>query len=291
MRPRIALATYARAPHLAPDDQLLHRALIAAGADAEPAVWSSDEVMWETFDAVIVRSCWDYHLRIDEFRDWLDRLDASRIPTWNTPETVLWNSHKSYMLDLASRGVPTIPTRIVDRGSAHEVETIVREEGWTRFVIKPAISASGYETHAFANGLETDARDTIARATAVADTLVQPFAPEIPRDGELSVIFLDGDFSHAAIKRASPTEFRVQTEHGGSVAPIDVSSRTVDQASRVIGALSEVPLYARVDGIVRGDEFLLMELELIEPNLFLELRDGSADVLARAIMRRMAALA
>jgi glutathione synthase/RimK-type ligase-like ATP-grasp enzyme len=290
MRPRIALATYERAPTLAHDDQILHRALLAAGADAEPAVWSSEEVIWETFDAVIVRSCWDYHLRIDEFREWLDRLDASRIPTWNTPETVLWNSHKSYLLDLASRGVSTVPTRIAGRGRNDDVEAIVHDEGWARFVIKPAISASGYETHAFAGGIDAAARETIARVMAIGDVLVQPFAEEVPRDGELSLMFLDGGFSHAAIKRASPTEFRVQTEHGGSVAPTEVPGAIVDQAARVIGALAEPPLYARVDGIVRGDEFLLMELELIEPNLFLELRDGSADALAKDIVRRVATL-
>ncbi len=290
MRHRIALATYENAPQLAHDDQLLHHALIAAGAEAEPAVWSRTDVIWETYDAVVVRSCWDYHLRADEFRAWLDRLDASRIPTWNTPHTVLWNSHKSYLLDLASRGVATIPTRIVARGAANEVEAVVRDEGWTRFVIKPAVSASGYETHALTHGLDSAAHDTVARVTAHSDVLVQPFAPEIPRDGELSLMFIDGAFSHAAIKRASPTEFRVQTEHGGSVAPIDVSRGVIEQAERVIRAMDDVPLYARVDGILRDEAFLLMELELIEPNMFLELCEGSADAFARAILKRFNAL-
>jgi len=289
MRPRIALATYQHAPNLAPDDRLLLRALRDAGADAEPAVWSSPDVIWETFDAVIIRSCWDYHLRIDEFRTWLDRLDGSRIPTWNSPDIVLWNSNKRYLLDLANRGVSTIETRIVRCGEASEVESIVRAEGWPRFVLKPAISASGYETHALESALTKPAYETISRVTALGDTLVQPFAPEIPLVGELSVVFLDGVFSHGAIKRASPTEFRVQTEHGGSVSPIEIAPRTVEQAGRAIRALPEIPLYARVDGFLRGDEFLLMELELIEPNLFLELGPDAAAMLARAIMRRVGA--
>jgi glutathione synthase/RimK-type ligase-like ATP-grasp enzyme len=236
MRPRIALATYEHAPKLAHDDQFLLHALLDAGADAEPAVWSSDEVIWETYDAVVVRSCWDYHLRIDEFRTWLDRLDASRIPTWNSTDIVLWNSSKRYLLDLATRGVSTIATCIVPCGEASQVESIVRSEGWSRFVLKPAISASGYETYAFDDTFGEATYEIISRVTALGDTLVQPFAPEVPRDGELSVMFLDGEFSHGAIKRASPTEFRVQTEHGGSVAPFEIPQEVVVQAARAIPA-------------------------------------------------------
>src|SRR3954469_24331149 len=115
MRPRIALATYAQAPTLAPDDQVLISALAAEGVDGEPAVWSDDSVIWETFDGIVIRSCWDYHLRVGEFREWLERLDASRLPVWNSVATAQWNSNKHYLLDLAQRGVPTVETVIVPR--------------------------------------------------------------------------------------------------------------------------------------------------------------------------------
>jgi glutathione synthase/RimK-type ligase-like ATP-grasp enzyme len=293
MRPRVALATYEIASTLAPDDRALLPALTAVGVDAEPTVWSSEEVVWETFDAVIIRSCWDYHLRIGEFRGWLDRLDASRIPTWNPPELVLWNSNKRYLLDLAARGVATIPTTLIPRGSLSPssiVESIIDAGGpedTTRFVLKPAISASGFETHALRVPLDSEARATIERVTSLGDALVQPFAEEIPRDGEFSLMFIDGAFSHAAIKRAAANEFRVQTEHGGRVDPVDVSPALVEQAARVIATLPEVPLYARVDGFSRDGAFLLMELELIEPNLFLEQSVGAADRLAAAIRARI----
>jgi len=122
----------------------------------------------------------------------------------------------------------------------------------------------------------------------IGEMLVQPFADEVPRHGEYSFTFIDGAFSHATIKRPSRGEFRVQTEHGGSVDPIDVNESLVSQARQVIGALPETPLYARVDGIVRGGAFLLMELELIEPNLFLDYQSGATDRLARAIAARLA---
>jgi len=287
MRPRIALATYEHAPQLAPDDQLLRPALTAAGMDAEPVVWSDPAVMWETFDAVVIRSCWDYHTRIQEFTSWLARLDASRLPVWNPIALVEWNANKRYLLDLAQRGVATIPTMIVPRGGAHDVGAIADAEGWTRFVIKPTVSASGYETHALTLPLDDQSRRVIDGVTSLGDTLVQPFAAEVPRDGEYSFTFIDGALSHATIKRVAHGEFRVQTEHGGSVAPIDPPPALAEQAAHVVSVLPETPLYARVDGIERGGAFLLMELELIEPNLFLGFREGAADEFARALVRRL----
>lgn len=287
MNPRIALATYEHAPLLAADDQLLPSAFAAIGIDAEPAVWSSDDVIWETYDAVVIRSCWDYHLRSADFHAWLERLDASRLPVCNSVALVAWNSHKRYLIDLQRRGVPTVATHVVTSGAGTDVERVVRDTGWPRFVLKPAVSASGFETHALDAECDAAARSTIARVAALGDVLVQPFVEEIPAHGEYSLIFIDGAFSHAAIKRAAGSEFRVQTEHGGSVTPVEGAPWMVAAATNVLSALPEVPVYARVDGVVRGDEFLLMELELIEPNLFLGLCPGSAVSFAEAVRERI----
>jgi hypothetical protein len=117
--------------------------------------------------------------------------------------------------------------------------------------------------------------------------LVQPFADEIARFGELSFTFFDGAFSHATVKRARAGEFRVQTEHGGTVDSVVVERVLIDQAAAVIRSLDVRPLYARVDGITRGDAFLLMELELIEPNVFMSYAENAADRFARAIAQRL----
>jgi glutathione synthase/RimK-type ligase-like ATP-grasp enzyme len=284
---RVALATYDAAPDLAPDDQLLAAALARAGIRPAPAVWSDRSVDWRSFDAVVIRSCWDYHRRHGEFVAWLDALDASRRPVWNPTSMVRWNSDKRYLIDLARRGVSTVPTRIVERGSRVPVPDVAHAEGWTRFVVKPAVSASAYETHALELPLGGDDRAAIERVVAHGDALVQPFLDEVTTDGELSLIFFDGVFSHAAIKRSRRGDFRVQTEHGGTVAPIEVAHAIVAEARRSLEALDELPLYARVDGV--GDErsFRLMELELIEPNVFLAAADGSADRFAAAIASRL----
>ena len=290
MRRRVGIATYGRAPRLAPDDQLLLPALEACGVDAEPVVWSSRSSVWTAYDAILIRSCWDYHLHSATFHEWLDRLEQGGATVWNAPSLVRWNADKRYLLDLAQRGVATIPTRIVPRGRIGELERILSEERWSRFVIKPAISASGFETYALDAPIDDAARASIARVVSAGDALVQPFADEIPRDGELSFMFIEGVFSHATLKRATAGEFRVQTEHGGSVERVDAPLALIEDAARALSSLPTVPLYARVDGIARDGAFVLMELELIEPNLFFELSPGSADRLARAIASRLESL-
>jgi glutathione synthase/RimK-type ligase-like ATP-grasp enzyme len=218
---------------------------------------------------------------------WLDMLDASAVRAWNPTSTVRWNSTKRYLLDLAARGVSTVPTRIIADGSPDRVLDTVRAEGWTRFVVKPAVSASAYETHALALPVSDDDRSAIERVAAHDDVLVQPFLDEVATDGELSLVFFDGVFSHAAIKRARPGDFRVQTEHGGTVAPIDVVPSIVAQAKRSLEALDSVPVYARVDGVGDDRSFRLMELELIEPHVFLGNTPGAADRFAAAIVGRL----
>jgi glutathione synthase/RimK-type ligase-like ATP-grasp enzyme len=286
MTKRIALATYERAPTLAPDDRGLVPALATLGAHADAVPWSSAGVDWAAYDAVILRSTWDYHRRLHEFCAWLDRLESLGVCVMNSPSLVRWNADKRYLLDLARKGVATIPTMVVDTGTADDVAQLAMAEGWSRIVVKPAVSASGFETYAVDVPFDEAARASVERAVAVGDVLVQPFAPEIPRDGEYSLMFIDGEFSHAAIKRAGRGEFRVQTEHGGSVSPVSVETALVRQAAHVLAAVTEKPLYARVDGISRGGAFLLMELELIEPNLFLDLGGGAAAKLAAAICEK-----
>jgi glutathione synthase/RimK-type ligase-like ATP-grasp enzyme len=288
---RVALATAELFPELAPDDRPLVLALAARGIMAEPAVWSAERVTWKTFDAVVIRSCWDYHVHLEAFHDWLGRLARDGIAVWNPPALVRWNSDKRYLLELAQRGIATIPTIGVPRGGAADVEAIVRAEGWRRFVLKPAVSASGYQTHALRVPLDDAARAVIERVTAAGGALVQPFADEVTANGEYSFVFLNGAFSHAAIKRPAPGEFRVQAEHGGSASPVDAPHGLVEQATHAMRALpplsSMPPLYARVDGIARDDALLLMELELIEPTLYLEYGPGAVDRLAAAIAERL----
>lgn len=282
----VALATYEHAPRLAPDDRGLIPALEQLGVGAEPVIWSRERE-WERFDAIVIRSCWDYHRRSGEFLGWLDRLASHRIPTWNAPDMVWWNADKRYLFDLARHGVPTVPTIVIETGTPDDVIAACAAQDWTRFVVKPTVSASGYETYSLVSPIDAESTAMLSRATAVGDVLVQPFVEEIERDGEYSFIFIDGEFSHATIKRAAAGEFRVQTEFGGSVTAIEPPPALAEQASHALDVLPDTPLYARVDGVARNASFLLTELELIEPNLFLESAPGAVERFAAAIANRL----
>ena len=230
---RVALATSEQWPQLSQDDAGLASALRDTGVDARPVVWSDASVDWRAFDAVIVRSCWDYHLRPDAFAEWIDALP---VPLFNPPRVIRWNMHKSYLLDLASKGIRIPRTEI-----ARDV------------IVKPAISASAHNTHLMRG-----------------EVIVQEFVEEIVSDGEWSIVFFDRRFSHAVKKVPKQGDFRVQEELGGSVLTLAPPAHVVAEAARIISEVEGELLYARVDVVDRSKGVTLMELELVEPVLFLK---------------------
>jgi len=293
---RIALATYAKLPELNADDRLLLAALRAAGAAAEPAVWDAPRD-WGRFDAVVVRSCWDYHRRPAEFLVWIDRVAAAGPRLVNPPAVLHWNADKRYLVDLTAAGVGVVPTAWVgpaaDHGPLPTLGDVLRARGWREAVVKPAVSASAHET--WRTGLNGPADDE-ARFAALLERLprgllVQPFVPEVVADGEWSLVFIGGRFSHAVRKHSAPGDFRVQQEFGGRAVPATPPEALVADARAVVAAatrLTGVPegaiAYARVDGVARGGRLLLMELECIEPHLFFDAAPGAAERLAALVL-------
>jgi len=289
--PALALATYAALPTLAPDEHPLVDALIARGIRAEPVVWDDPDVRWDAFDAVLVRSCWDYHLRYDEFFRWVDRVAALGVTFWNPPRTIRWNSKKTYLHDLTIGGVRTVPTFWLEPDHARtpnaSLAGILHDTGWERAVIKPVISASAHDTfrvsidEARANATLLDARlrGTIAKGGA----MVQPFVPEIERDGEWSIQFFGGRYSHSVLKRAARGDFRVQREFGGTHETVHPTPRVLEQAERALRSAPTESVYARVDGVIVAGDLVVTELELLEPSLFLDAHPEAPDRFADAI--------
>jgi hypothetical protein len=195
---RIALVTHAGLPELTADDRLLLPELKARGGAGQAVVWSDPSVKWEEFDAIVLRSCWDYHLRCDEVLHWLDRLRRS---VWNPPALVHWNADKRYLRALQRRGVPLVPTLWIEPGQRVEAP-------WERAVVKPVVSASAYRTRLVSAGGETTLADV--------PLMLQPFLKQVVEEGEWSLLFFGGAFSHAVIKRPRGGDFRVQNEYGGS---------------------------------------------------------------------------
>lgn len=285
LTPRVAFATSEDHASLTPEDQAVAHALAARGIQVDPLVWSHADPATLSQALVIIRSCWDYHHRPDEFLAWVDALDARGMRVLNAPATLRRNAHKQYLVDLAEPGVAVVPTRCLRRGSRKGLADIARVLGSDALVMKPAISASSFHT-ARLDARDADSAHVFDDAVAARDTLVQPFVEAITR-GELSLIFLGGVFSHAVIKRAKAGDFRVQEEYGGRTEIITLESSVIEQAARVLCHLDPDALYARIDGYDQDGRFILTEAELIEPHLFLSLSDGAVNRFADAIATRL----
>src|ERR1041385_5502031 len=181
---RVALATYANLPGLNDDDRLLIPALDALGLSAAPAVWDAPDVRWDEFRAVMVRSCWDYHHRLEEFLAWVDRLERAGVPLWNPPAVLRWNSHKGYLRDLEACGVPIVPTRWLARGEPVDLPMLLEDAGWRDAVVKPAVSASASGTWRTSTEAATAAQARLGELLRAGDVMVQPFVSEVRARGE-----------------------------------------------------------------------------------------------------------
>jgi len=284
-RVTLAVATCAAFPGLPDGERLLLDELRALGLDAVPAVWDSPDADWAKFEGVVLRAVWDYHLKSDAFRWWVARLEAADVPLWNPAPAVRANMTKTYLRGLESAGIPVVPTAWVARGDARPLDAILAERGWERAVVKPVVSASAFRTRRVARG-EAASNAALQEVLAHSDAMVQPYLPEIESEGEWSFIFLDGAFSHAVLKTPARGDFRVQAEHGGAARRREPPAELLARAEAAAAAGAKGLLYARVDGVRRGEELLLVELELIEPYLFLDAAPGAAARLARGIAER-----
>ncbi len=265
---RIALATCRDLPRLTPDDRILRDELLKCSFEVVTALWDAENLRWESFDLVLIRSCWDYHLRCDEFLGWLEKLDRAGVTLWNPLPVVRWNAHKGYLRDLEAAGVAVVPTCWPSREDGESLVEIFRRTGWDDAVVKPAVSASAHQTWRVRRKEAACRGPQLARALVIEEMLVQRFLPEITGQGEWSLIFLDGVYSHAALKSPKPGDFRVQPDFGGTVARGEPSHRLVAAAEAAVAAVPHPWHYARVDGVETEAGFLLMELELIEPALY-----------------------
>jgi glutathione synthase/RimK-type ligase-like ATP-grasp enzyme len=282
--PRIALANSADHAELHPHDLPLAAALRTAGLEPVAEVWTDPSVDWSSYDAVLLRSVWDYHVRHLEFTEWLGQLDKAGVPVLNDTDLVRWNSDKRYLLELRERGVAIVPSQIAAGPCLREV---VGGLDGQEIVIKPTVSATARHTiRGTAGSAElSKAMDELPDAVY----LVQPFQPEIQSEGEWSLIYLDGEFSHAVLKRPAAGDYRVQNDFGGTAELLEPPPAVLEGSTAALAAANSrrPPVYTRVDGIVTNGRYLLMELELIEPYLFLPLAPGSTEQFATAITNRL----
>jgi glutathione synthase/RimK-type ligase-like ATP-grasp enzyme len=282
---RIVLATSEDFPYLTHDDQALLQPLAERGIHAESAVWSDPAYDWASCDMIVIRSCWDYHLRISEFLRWINSLEARNVPVWNRPATIRWNADKLYLRELETIGISIVPTLWFDSASAISLAEELHKVGWERVVIKPRISATAHRTKLIKTSHATEAQSLFDDLRSGPGVMVQKFMDTIVSEGEWSLIFFGGKFSHAVLKTPKSGDFRVQHDFGGKERMVEPPAFVLQAATNAMSSVGET-LYARVDGVVDGSDFCLMELELIEPALFLRESPGAAEKLAAAIASR-----
>lgn len=265
------------------DDRLLQDALAGLGLSSQRVDWSDPGQDWSRFGCAVFRTTWDYFDRFDAFDAWLDRVQPlTRL--CNPAATIRWNMDKHYLADLDAAGVPVVRTRFIERGTRVRLQDLLDEAGWDEAVVKPCVSGAARHTYRVdrSNAAALDA--TIGGLLASEAFLLQPFERGIVEHGEDSLVMLDGRYSHAVRKRAKAGDFRVQDDHGGSVQACRPGAEQIALAERAIAACGCAPAYGRVDMVqVDAGRHAVMELELIEPELWLRLHPPAATAFAAAI--------
>ena len=284
---KVVFATCDHQPLVARDDQPLADELTALGVDVVPIPWTEIDP-YALIDAppILLRSTWDYHRMPTLFASWLDALaDAGRL-TMNPPRVARDNIDKIYLQALEAAGVAIPRTRWLDRIDNAAIDGAMKEEGWDTAVLKPRVAATAYGT--FLVSKDSALSDEELAPANASGALLQEVVPEIVLDGETSIVYAGGAFSHAVVRRAKEGDFRVQQDFGGSVEAVSPSPSLLSFAASVMTLVPDSCLYARVDVVESGRGPLLMELELIEPELYFLHAPEGAHRMAREIVARLA---
>jgi hypothetical protein len=270
--------TYRDLPDLDPDDRLATDILRERGFSVRPAVWDDPAIAWADAGICVLRSTWDYNTRHVAFCEWAERV-AGVTRLYNPIELVRWNVHKRYLEELARRGVPVVPTYWLRRGTTADLRDVLDRTGWRDAVAKPAIGLATHGVKRISAGASSQAHlDALLREH---DVLVQPFVSSVISYGERALVFINGTYSHAVRKKA----FQALAPAGlEDEAPVEATAAEIDVGKAALRALPQAPLYARIDVVSdeKGDP-LVIELELVEPSLFLGMHPRAPERFADAL--------
>lgn len=267
------------------EDRLVAEALSGAGLSSVRVDWADPDVDWSAFRCAVFRTTWDYFHRFPEFAAWLRRVERlTRL--CNDASLVWWNLDKHYLRDLEARGIPVVPSRFVERGSGENLRGLLDATGWEEAVIKPCVSGTARHTYRVNRESAERLQPIVGALLAVESLIFQPFIEDIVRQGEDTLVVIDGRVTHAVRKTPKAGDFRVQDDHGGTVRRHDPAREQIDLAERAMASCRPAPAYGRVD-MVRDNEgrLAVMELELIEPELWLRENPAAAKALAAGIAR------
>jgi glutathione synthase/RimK-type ligase-like ATP-grasp enzyme len=266
------------------DDELAFEPLQELGHIVEFVPWQQTAVGWQEYDAVIIRTTWDYQNHLTAFLSVLQQIEAqTRLA--NPLEIVRWNADKIYLKELESKGARVVQTIWINsKINREQIEEWFYQLQSDEIIIKPRVSANAQDTFRLKRGHVDTA--TLSKVFDHRPCLVQPFMPEIVAEGEFSLFYFNGEYSHAILKTPQTADFRVQEEHGGIIQAIKPAANLLAAGAEILHRISSRLLYARVDFVrTESDEFALMELELIEPSLYLRTAESAPRLFASAINR------
>jgi glutathione synthase/RimK-type ligase-like ATP-grasp enzyme len=265
---RIALVTCEAKPEGTTDDRILLSALKAAGHEAKFEIWSDAGAHWNNYSCALLRSPWDYYLRLPEFLKWA-AATSGKTKLLNSLETVRENATKDYLLDLEQRGLPIVPSFIAE--NRHVAETAAQKMlQKSPIIVKPTVSGSSYLT--FLVRSQDEIESAVRKVLTHSEVLLQPFIESITTEGEISLIYFrcgsEWKYSHSVLKTAAPRDFRVQTDFNGKVEAFEPTKKIFALAEKILSQLSSADSYVRIDLVDWKTNPKIGELELIEPALF-----------------------
>lgn len=264
----IVIATCNEYPQIFLGLKLIVDALIDKGEEVRCIPWQEEDVSVFCQAKYVLPLCtWDYAKTPEAFKDWLMKVKNGGGKLLNSPDIILQNMNKTYLLELANKGVNVTPSCFLKRPSLEKVESIKSSHNWGDLVLKPVYGQSGNLVTRYSNTLTN--QDELFKSDD--GILVQPFIPEIKSNGELAICFINGIYSHSVCRMPASDDWRANTKYKVSVKPIDLDESLIEQAHLCLSHFEEIPLYARVDGVIVDGNFTLCELELIEPALFFDL--------------------
>lgn len=265
------------------EQELLKSAFESQGLKVDITYWDNPSYEWQQTKSVLFRTVWDYFERFDEFWDWLEQV-KTKTRLINSYELIKWNIDKHYLRDLKNNGIQVVPTYFADRGNNISLQEIANLNDWKHIVIKPAISASAFNTYKITNDEIEQKEQLFHELLQTHDMLVQPFFPTISELGEASLMVFGGKFTHAILKKAKAGDFRVQDDFGGTVHDYNPTQEEIKFAEKVFQSCTSLPIYGRVDIVWDSKKHIyLSELEIIEPELWIRNRPESANKIAEAV--------
>lgn len=288
---RCAYLTMADPGDFVMDYDLSFAAMAALGWQVDTVTWADPAIDWNDFNAVYICTPWDYPDHFEQFIGVLTRIEQSRAHLVNALSLVRWTLKKTYLRDLERRGAGIVPSLWCDDFDAAEAARWFEVMKIDTLVIKPVVGANAIDAYVLRDPLDARLVAHLARTFSNRPFFVQPFAHNIQSEGEYSLFFFGGQYSHAILKSPKPGDFRVQEEHGAEIRSIQAPVDLINTGQHALSLVEPQPVYARCD-FVRGNSgtYWLMELELIEPSLYLRMDDRAAERFAAAFDAHIRAL-